>query len=141
MTRSLFPGKWECGGGQLRHGEGFFAALQRQFFEEFGLQVQPKYVLEVYEIHVATAQRIIPGVRFLCEAREGEVHLNKAEFSEYRWLELPVTEQLDWIGGIKEVLDIVASSFGAASTESPSLRTIGFRSEQADVRDNGDDAG
>jgi isopentenyldiphosphate isomerase len=28
-SRSLFPGKWECGGGMVRRGEGFDTAIQR----------------------------------------------------------------------------------------------------------------
>jgi len=93
----------------VRHGEGFSSALRRQFFEEFGLEVQVHYPLEHYEIHIPGKQRIIPGVRILCEANQGDVRLNTGEFSEYRWLDLPVTEQLDWIGGIKEILDRVAN--------------------------------
>jgi ADP-ribose pyrophosphatase YjhB (NUDIX family) len=48
--RSLFPGKWECGGGMVRRGEGYDAAIQRQIFEEFGLEVDRVRVLDVYEI-------------------------------------------------------------------------------------------
>lgn len=102
--RSLFPGKWECGGGMVRRGESFESALKRQMFEEFGLDVQPYLLLQAYEIHVP-GQRIIPGVRFVCLAHEGSVHLNTREFSRYRWLSVPVPKSLDWIGGIKEVLD------------------------------------
>lgn len=107
-SRSLYPGKWECGGGQVRRGEGFASALKRQFFEEFGLEVQVYDPMKVYEIHLAAGQKIIPGVRILCEASLGDVRLNNREFSEFRWLDLPVTAELDWIGGIKEVLDLVA---------------------------------
>lgn len=106
--RKVFPGKWECGGGQVRRGEGFVQALKRQFSEEFGLEVAPCNPLRVYEIPVSEPQQIIPGVRILCETREENVDLNVREFSEYRWLKLPVEEDLDWIGGIKEVLDVVA---------------------------------
>lgn len=113
-TRWLFPEQWECGGGQVRCGEGFASALRRQFFEEFGLDVQPHHPLEVYDITVSSDQQIIPGVRILCTASEGAVRLNEKEFSEYRWLKLPVEEQLDWIGGIKEVLDLVARDLGTA---------------------------
>jgi 8-oxo-dGTP pyrophosphatase MutT (NUDIX family) len=69
-SRSLFPGKWECGGGMVRRGEGFDAAIQRQIFEEFGLEIDRVRVLELYEIPLPKNRRqpIIPGVRFLCVA-------------------------------------------------------------------------
>ena len=100
--RSLYPDKWECGGGQVQKGEDFPAAVKRQIFEEFGLEVVPQYPIEAYGIHVPGS--IIPGVRFLCIARHGTVRLDQREFSEYRWLDLPVPD-LEWIPGLKEVLD------------------------------------
>jgi 8-oxo-dGTP pyrophosphatase MutT (NUDIX family) len=112
--RSLFPGKWECGGDMVRRGEGFDAAIQRQIFEEFGLEIDRVRVLEVYEIPLPKNRRqpIIPGVRLLCVAKAGSVRLNKREFSTFRWLNLPVIESLDLIGGIKEILDEVATMLG-----------------------------
>jgi 8-oxo-dGTP pyrophosphatase MutT (NUDIX family) len=112
--RSLFPGKWECGGGMVRRGEGFDAAIQRQIFEEFGLEVERVRVLEVYEIPLPKNRRqpIIPGVRFLCVAKAGKVRLNKREFSTCRWVNLPMEQPLDCIGGIKEILDEVAVMLG-----------------------------
>jgi len=102
--RSLFPGKWECGGGMVHPGEGFEAAIARQMFEEFGLEVEPWFLAETYTIHVPRSQRIIPGVRWVCLCRKGETRLNVREFAEYRWLKLPLVESLDWIGGIPEAI-------------------------------------
>jgi 8-oxo-dGTP diphosphatase len=105
--RSLFPGKWECGGGQVRKGEGFEGAIRRQIFEEFGLDVQIYQVLQSYEIHVRK-QGIIPGIRYLCLAHEGRVRLNKREFSRFRWVNICPVPNLDWIGGVKEILDTIS---------------------------------
>lgn len=103
--RSLFPEKWECGGGQVRSGEDFKTAIRRQMFEEFGLKVEPCYIVEDYSIHVPEErQRTIPGVRYVCTASEGRVRLNKREFTQYRWVDFPVPK-LDWIPGVKEMLD------------------------------------
>ena len=99
----MFPGKWECGGGQVRRGESFSAAVKRQIFEEFGLEIEPLYLIEAYEIHVPDQQKVIPGVRFLCLAKHGRVRLNRREFSSFRWTDLPVPD-LDWIPGVKETL-------------------------------------
>jgi hypothetical protein len=48
-----------------------------------------------------------PGLRFLCEAGEGGVRLNKREFSRYRWVQFPVPLNLDWIEGVKKILDAI----------------------------------
>jgi 8-oxo-dGTP pyrophosphatase MutT (NUDIX family) len=105
--RSLFPGKWECGGGQVRKGESFEMAVRRQIFEEFGLDVEVYLVLRPYEIHIPRGQGLIPGMRFLCLAHEGRVRLNRKEFAEFRWVDINPVPKLDWIGGVKEVLDTI----------------------------------
>jgi 8-oxo-dGTP pyrophosphatase MutT (NUDIX family) len=99
--RSLFPEKWECGGGMVHAGESFEAALKRQMFEEFGLHVEPWFLVEAYEIHTSKAQKIIPGVRFACLSKLGKVRLNKREFSSSKWIHLPLQERLDWIDGLE----------------------------------------
>jgi 8-oxo-dGTP pyrophosphatase MutT (NUDIX family) len=104
-SRSLFPNKWECGGGMVHSGEGFHAALKRQMFEEFGIAVDPWFIVEAYEIHVPHSQKIIPGVRFTCLAHQGKINLNKREFSTHRWLTLPLQEPLDWIDGIERAIN------------------------------------
>src|SRR5574338_1074889 len=63
-TRSLFPSKWECGGGMVRAGEGFDAAIRRQMFEEFGLKVERMKTVEIHDIHIPRGQRVVPGIRF-----------------------------------------------------------------------------
>ena len=104
QNRDLFPGKWECGGGKVRPGEGFENALRREMLEEFGVRVDPWFVMGVYEIHVRSPQRVIPGVRFVCLWQAGIVKLDKREFSAYKWLDLPLRESLDWIGGLEEAI-------------------------------------
>jgi len=103
--RSLFPGKWECGGGQVRRGEDFVSAIKRQIFEEFGLDVVPYQIVEEYSIHIPGQQSVIPGLRWLCIASAGKVRLNEREFSQYRWVDFPVPPKLDWIGGLVETLN------------------------------------
>lgn len=104
--RSLFHGNWECGGGQVRTGEDFQAAIKRQIFEEFGLEIEPYSLVGDYSIHIPERQRVIPGVRYLCLAKDGAVRLNRREFDVHRWVNFPVPP-LDWIGGLKETLDSI----------------------------------
>ena len=73
-------------------------------FEEFGLQVDPWFIVEAYQIHIPGPQKIIPGVRFVCLSNQGKINLNKREFSTHKWLNLPLEEPLDWIDGIERAI-------------------------------------
>jgi ADP-ribose pyrophosphatase YjhB (NUDIX family) len=108
-ARHLYPGKWECGGGRVNDGEGFTDAVKRQIFEEFCIEVEPLDLLETYEIHVPGNKRVIAGLRFLCIAGDGAVRLNEREFTQYRWVSFPVPTNLDWIEGVKRILDGLGS--------------------------------
>jgi len=105
--RHLYPGKWECGGGRVNDGESFNDAVKRQIFEEFGLDVEPCDLLETYEIHVPGQKRIIAGLRFLCIAGDGVIRLNEREFTQCQWVGFPVPTNLDWIEGVKKILDTI----------------------------------
>ena len=104
--RHLYPGKWECGGGRVNPSESFGDAIKRQIFEEFRLDVEPIDLLETYEIQVPGRNRI-PGLRFLCLAGDGTVQLNGREFDQYKWVSFPVPSDLDWIEGVKNILDVI----------------------------------
>jgi len=105
--RHLYPGKWECGGGRVNDSESFSDAIKRQIFEEFRIDVEPLDLLETYVIHVPGEKRVIAGLRFLCIAGNGVVRLNDREFTEYRWVTFPVPANLDWIEGVKKILDVL----------------------------------
>jgi 8-oxo-dGTP pyrophosphatase MutT (NUDIX family) len=129
--RSLFPGKWECGGGMIRPNEGFAAAIRRQIFEEFGLDVEPYQLLEAYEIHGSDqgiavngdrSAAIIPGIRWVCLTHAGKVRLNKREFARYRWLKWPGPKSLDWIGEIREAVSRIV--LDQLPDDGPSRKTI-----------------
>jgi ADP-ribose pyrophosphatase YjhB (NUDIX family) len=101
------PGSGSAVGGQVQFGEGLHDAVKRQIFEEFGLEVEPYMLLEVYEIHVPSPKRIINGVRFLCLAGDGSIRLNEREFTQFKWVGFPVPANLDWIEGVKAILDTI----------------------------------
>ena len=113
----------------VRAGEGFDAAIRRQMFEEFGLKIERVKTVEIYEIHIPRGQRVIPGIRFLCVANDGKVRLNRREFSSYRWIDLPIREHLDWIPGLKEVVDGLTEELARASAPATNAppRAIGFQ--------------
>ncbi len=101
--RELFPGKWECGGGQVHPGENFEEALKRQYFEEFGIRIRVFMPLIAYEIMRAKGPKI-PGIAFLCgPLDEGveEITLNNREFSEYLWATETNCQKLKMISGVQ----------------------------------------
>lgn len=107
-TRSLFPGKWDCGGGQVQAGESFPAAASRQIYEEFGLDVQNLTAFGTYLIR--TDDKTIPGVVFIgvVEA-DADVTCDPAEFSQHRWIGPEDLDTLDFIPGVR---DDLSDAFG-----------------------------
>lgn len=87
--RSLFPGRWEGCGGQLRRGETFAEGVARHFRSEMGLTVSP--VADRYKIYTIrhSDNPVIPGIRFLCRHVEGSPQ--SKNHSETRWVTLAET--------------------------------------------------
>lgn len=84
-TRKIFPGLWECGGGQVRRNQTFRDAVKAQMRDEFGLEIDVLFSLDDYSIE--TDHKIIPGIRFVCRPRPGQtIHLNPAELTEFKWI-------------------------------------------------------
>jgi hypothetical protein len=60
-------------------------------------------------------------------ANDGKVRLNRREFSSYRWIDLPIREQLNWIPGLKEVIDGLTEELTHAPATNAPARAIGFQ--------------
>ncbi|NTW46142.1 MAG: NUDIX domain-containing protein [Candidatus Moranbacteria bacterium] len=107
-TRSLYPGLWECGGGQVRSGENFDEAVRRQTREEFGIEIGDAVPFSTYEIAVPDLpQRKIPGVLFACFCEPGDGGnavsvCDIREHSECRWQSIDDLSGFDFIPGIRE---------------------------------------
>lgn len=117
-NRQIYPARWECGGGRVNPGEGFDDAIKRKIFEEFGLDVEPSELLETYKIQVK-GKPLIPGVRFLCIAGDGEIKLNRREFTQYRWVSFPVPNELQYIDDVKKILDILSTQLCTVPKKAP----------------------
>lgn len=136
-NRDLYPGKWECGGGQVRPGENFETALRRQFFEEMGLKIQVVQPVRAYEI-IRHPASLIPGIVFLC-LPEGDGHdkieMNHREFSECRWQSVGKIDELDLISGIKHDIELCLSVLtrladSQHSADTSRKKRIGFGSNK-----------
>ncbi len=106
--RSLYPGLWECGGGQVNAGENFDEAVIRQIREEFGISVDRAFPFGTYEIAVPNlSQKKIPGLKFVCIWHEyvddgtGPL-LDDHEHSECRWQPIDELSGFDFIPGLRD---------------------------------------
>ncbi len=89
-NREIYPGKWECGGGQVRPNENFEEAIKRQMADELGVIVDRVLVFGTYEIKTPELkQKKIPGVKFICfwhsYVDEKGPKIDKREHSEWKW--------------------------------------------------------
>jgi len=106
-SRALSPNLWECGGGQLKAGESFPEALERQIREEFGVEIDVLFPYGDY--FIPTEQGGIPGMKFVASVDATQrVTLDPQEHTEYAWVGEDDLDRYDFIEGIA---DEIAESF------------------------------
>jgi len=105
-TRKIYPGFWECGGGQVRIGENFEEAVLRQLKEELGVTAQIIKPFKTYEIQAPeTNQKKIPGLRFVCRLlgfMDGSSPKISNEHTEWKLLAIEELGKVKLIPGLKE---------------------------------------
>ena len=98
--REIFPGRWECGGGQVATNQSFSDAVRSHLLEEFGLGVEVIAPFCTYEISMVDGS-IIPGVRFVCIPTEGGmVNIDQNQIVESSWVEVGDLSTRDLIPGL-----------------------------------------
>jgi 8-oxo-dGTP diphosphatase len=103
-SRKLYPGLWECGGGQVKPGEGFPDAVKRQLREEAGILVDSIKPVGTYVIDLPDGEKI-PGVYFACRFagyEEGVQPRLSHEHTEWKWIPAKDLTDLDLIPGVRE---------------------------------------
>lgn len=106
-NRSLYPGKWECGGGPIHPGENCEEAVARQMKDELGIIVDKAIVFGTYEMDVPDLkQKKIPGVKFVClwknYANGTEPQIDSQEFSEWKWQLVDNLNEVDFIQNVDD---------------------------------------
>jgi len=97
--REIFPGYWECGGGQVHTGETFIEAVQFHMNEEFGLDVRVLFPVCTYNIKLKN--KIIPGIRFVCNPTTSDkVKIDIEEIVEYKWIKPENIKNYNTIPGL-----------------------------------------
>jgi 8-oxo-dGTP pyrophosphatase MutT (NUDIX family) len=110
-NRELYPGKWECGGGQVFAGESFKEAIKRQMEDELGILIKNVVTFGTYEIETPQLeQKKIPGIKFVCffdEYIDGKgPKINPKEHSEWKWQPIDDLGGIDFIEGVQSEMKI-----------------------------------
>ncbi|MDR3273940.1 MAG: NUDIX domain-containing protein [Puniceicoccales bacterium] len=96
-NRQIAPGKWECGGGQVRDNESFETAVNRQLYEETGLRASHWRPVDCYEIKLSDGT-VLPGLSFSCRAQpDYDVKIDPREHTEYKWATLDDLSDIDFV--------------------------------------------
>ena len=95
-TRDFQAGAWECVTGRVDQGESYETALQREIFEETGLQARVEFIIGT--THFFRGQ-VIPenellGVIYGCSIVGGTEVRFQEEHSEFRWATSSEAEDL-----------------------------------------------
>jgi len=102
--RKVFPGMWDCGGGQVLPHEGWEEAVKRHLLESFGAIVEvfktPFGVPVSWPYEFPSNGEKVKGVVFVCKFirfKNGKPSINTDEYTNCRWHDV---SQLDKIDGI-----------------------------------------
>lgn len=104
-NRKLFPGLLEGCGGQLAHSESFEQGVQRHFQKELDLKVQVLSDIHCFYRISEPNEPFIPGIRFLCKAKEIPPVLTSPRHSEVRWVseaEFKKIRDEEFVPGLKK---------------------------------------
>lgn len=100
--KRIYPGLWECGGGQVQPGETFKEAIKREMREELRLKVEPLLAFDDYYIFTPyLEQRLIPGVKFICSIQTYVVKSDPREHTEFCWCKKSGLAKYKFIPGVK----------------------------------------
>jgi len=90
--KSILPGKWEFGGGQIVYPERITDGAVRKARDEFNIDVKP--VEEILTLYYINDFRI-NGIKMLCLTTKDEVQINLTQHQEYRWVALLEMKELN----------------------------------------------
>jgi len=99
--------RWEFPGGKVELGESDEDALQREFMEEFGIEVEPLRFLGTSEFESPSGRRILAA--WTVNIRSDAI-LDLREHSELDWLPLAGLETMDLADSDRKLLPIIGKA-------------------------------
>lgn len=108
LQRSTTPFKWAIPGGKVEKDESDFAALQRELFEELGVNIDENCpIRHLHEVSVRNQVADYQLILYKWELnKRPEIVLNPREHIEYRWVPISDFGTQDLIDGQYEAFKI-----------------------------------
>ncbi|GHT68548.1 hypothetical protein FACS189452_08430 [Bacteroidia bacterium] len=101
-TRKIYPGLYEGCGGQLAYGENFTTGVVRHYHCEFGIEVRVIETVHKFYYIQYDMERVIPGIKFLCEYISGDAKSeNHEKLTWVTYEELGQLPEEQFIPGLK----------------------------------------
>jgi 8-oxo-dGTP diphosphatase len=98
-------GKWEFPGGSVEFGEKLADALKREMFEEYGIGIEVRELLDVVDHILPSEAQHWVSPTFICRIVEGEPKIREpGKCSEIRWF-FPEEMPSDLSGASKQSLE------------------------------------
>ena len=98
MTKAWAPGSWEVSGGGVMAGETSAQAIQREIWEETGLDVtgaQGGYLFSYQRINPDEGDNYFVDIyRFDMDVKEEDVHIQTAEAMGFQFADLDTIKKL-----------------------------------------------
>jgi len=104
------PCMWTVPGGKVEKGCSILKTLEREIKEETDLETTGifKFIGDSEFTRPDGYHVVIP--RFLCEAKDGEVNIQKEDFTDYAWIILDELDNYDLIPGVKKELQEIKNN-------------------------------
>lgn len=115
MKRQLFPGLWECVGGQVLRGQTFEDAALDHLKDEAGIEGRVICPIATYYIPANHGiNDLIPGIRLLVQVdRSSNVMIDAEQHDSWAWIKETEMDYVDWIPGLKDQLNKAISVYKA----------------------------
>lgn len=99
-----FPELYELPGGELNKNEDIFSGSRRELIEETNLSIK-EFISkpEIFNFTAASDKKRCRGYVFDVLPEKGDITLNPAEHSEYKWVTLDEIDNLDMLSNIRAV--------------------------------------
>lgn len=95
------PSEWTVPGGKVEKGSAILEILRKEIKEESGLKILDNFQFIGDSEFTRPDGYHVVVLRFLCQAKEGKVKIDKKDFTNYKWMKLEEINNYNIIPAIK----------------------------------------